>query len=67
MNETGIGEQVMSKKLFTEKEIKILSKNQYVKTISSKGITYTEEFKQILINVNKGNFREKSLWTVDLT
>ncbi|WP_368658002.1 IS3 family transposase [Metabacillus halosaccharovorans] len=40
----------MSKKLFTEKEIKILSKNQYVKTISSKGITYTEEFKQILIN-----------------
>ncbi len=39
----------MSKKLFTEKEIKLLSKNKYVKYVSSKGITYTDEFKHILL------------------
>lgn len=38
----------MSKKLFTEKEIKILSKNPNVKSVSDKGITYTDEFKRIL-------------------
>lgn len=37
-------EKVMSKKLFTEKEIKLLSSNNYVKSVSSKGITYTDEF-----------------------
>ncbi|WP_455544530.1 IS3 family transposase [Intestinibacter sp.] len=35
----------MSKKIFSENEIKILSKNKYVKHISAKGITYTNEFK----------------------
>lgn len=40
----------MSRKLFTEKEIKILTNNQYVKSVSMKGITYTEEFKHIFIN-----------------
>ena len=39
----------MSKKLFTKKEIEILSKNPYVKHVSEKGITYTKEFKQIFI------------------
>lgn len=39
----------MSKKLFSEKEINVLSKNPYVKAISIKGITYTEEFKRIFI------------------
>jgi transposase len=39
----------MSKKLFTDKEIKILSKNPYVKSVRSKGITYTDEFKRIFI------------------
>lgn len=37
-------EKVMSKKLFTEKEIKLLSSNNYVKSVSSKGINYTDEF-----------------------
>ena len=47
----------MSKKVFTEKEIKILSGNPYVKSVSSKGITYTDEFKQIFIAENeKGKF-----------
>jgi transposase len=43
----------MSKKIFTEKEIKSLSKNPYVKSISSKGITYTDEFKRHFIAENE--------------
>lgn len=39
----------MSKKLFSDKEISVLSKNPYVKAVSIKGITYTEEFKRIYI------------------
>lgn len=35
----------MSKKLFTEKEMLELSKNKYVKNVTSKGVTYTNEFK----------------------
>lgn len=38
----------MSKKIFTEKEIKLLPANKYVKSVSSKGITYTDEFKHNL-------------------
>lgn len=43
----------MSKKQFTQKEIKNLSNNPYVKSVSSKGITYTDEFKRIFIAENK--------------
>ncbi|AWZ49765.1 IS3 family transposase [Clostridiaceae bacterium 14S0207] len=43
----------MSKKLFTKDEVKILSKNKYVKKVSSKGITYTDEFKKIFITENE--------------
>jgi transposase len=39
----------MTKKFFTENEIAILSKNPYVTSVSSKGITYSEEFKQYFI------------------
>ncbi|KON84043.1 tranposase [Sporosarcina globispora] len=47
----------MSKKIFSEKEIKLLSANSYVKSVSSKGITYTDEFKQIFIaEKQKGKF-----------
>jgi transposase len=48
-----IGEKRMSKKVFTEEEIQILSQNPYVKSVSSKGITYTDEFKQIFIAENE--------------
>jgi transposase len=34
----------MSQKLFSKNEIKRLSTNLYVKTVSEKGITYTDEF-----------------------
>ena len=40
----------MSKKIFTEKEIKLLTSNKYVKSVSTKGITYTDEFKRLLIS-----------------
>ncbi|MEG9334648.1 HTH domain-containing protein, partial [Bacillus cereus] len=43
----------MTKKLFTEREIQILSNNLYVKSVSQKGITYTEEFKHIFIEENE--------------
>ncbi len=39
----------MSKITFDEKEIKILSKNKYVKKVSSKSITYSTEFKENFI------------------
>lgn len=34
----------MSIKIFTEKQIKILSNNQYVSYVSDKSITYSDEF-----------------------
>lgn len=43
----------MTKKLFTTKEIQNLSKNPYVKSVSEKGITYTDEFKRIFIEENE--------------
>jgi transposase len=50
-------EKVMSKKIFTGKEIKLLSANNYVKSVSSKGITYTDEFKHIfIVEKGKGEF-----------
>jgi transposase len=47
----------MSNKTFTEKEIKMLSKNPCVKAVSAKAITYTDEFKREFIAENeKGKF-----------
>lgn len=40
----------MSKKLFSDSEIKILLKNKYVKKVSSKGITYTDQFKLLFVS-----------------
>jgi transposase len=42
----------MSNKIFTHKEIEILSQNKYVNAVSTKGITYTDEFKRIFIEEN---------------
>ena len=47
----------MSKKIFTKEEIEILSKNKFVKKVSEKGITYTDEFKRLFISENvKGKY-----------
>ncbi|WOA63392.1 IS3 family transposase [Bacillus mycoides] len=43
----------MTKKLFTERDIQILSNNPYIKSVSQKGITYTDEFKRIFIEENE--------------
>ena len=39
----------MSKILFTDKDVKKLSKNKYVKKVSNKAITYTNEFKEKVV------------------
>jgi transposase len=39
----------MPKKHFTEEEINKLSTNPYIKSVSPKSITYTDEFKRIFI------------------
>jgi len=43
----------MSKKLFIDEEIALLSQNKYVKKVSNKGITYTDEFKRKFIIENQ--------------
>jgi hypothetical protein len=43
----------MSNKLFSKEHIEILSKNKYVKKVSDKAITYTDEFKNIFITENE--------------
>ena len=40
----------MSRKLFTGEEVEILRKNPYVKNVSEKAITYTNEFKEYFMN-----------------
>ncbi|CAI3654090.1 hypothetical protein CNEO3_90080 [Clostridium neonatale] len=35
----------MSKKTFSDEEVRSLSNNKYVKKVSNKSITYTNEFK----------------------
>lgn len=57
----------MSNKLFTKEEVKILSKNKYVKNVSNKAITYTDELKVFLLqSMKKENFQEKYLKSLDL-
>ncbi|WP_409298157.1 IS3 family transposase [Peribacillus sp. SCS-26] len=47
----------MSRKLFSEKEIELLAENPYVKSISPKGITYSDDFKEHFITqINLGKF-----------
>lgn len=51
----------MSKKIFTEQEMLELSKNKYVKNVTAKGITYTNEFKlQFIVEYEKiGKLQEE--------
>lgn len=39
----------MSKAIFTDKQVEKLSKNKWIKKISNKAITYTDEFKMKLL------------------
>ena len=61
----------MSKKLFSDKEIEILKNNKYVLNVSSKGITYTNEFKiQFITDSNNGmssrEIFEKANFDIDI-
>jgi hypothetical protein len=48
----------MSKKDFTEKELKILSQNKYVNSVTFKKITYTNEFKLLyMLYYNKYRYQ----------
>ncbi len=49
----------MSKKIFTKDEIDKLSKNEYVKKVSEKGITYTESLKEYLLAKMKKDKHQK--------
>ncbi len=45
----------MPKKLLSEKEIQMLSKNPYVKAVSSTNISYTDEFRKLfIVELNNG-------------
>lgn len=46
----------MSKKLFTEQEIEVLKNNKYVKRVSLRGITYTDEMKNFAILKSEEGF-----------
>lgn len=62
-DKNGIGETLnMSNKIFTEKEIKSLSKNPNVKSVSSKGITYKDEFKRHFIAENENGKPPKMIF-----
>ena len=48
----------MSKKLFSDSEVKLLSKSKYVTRISNKAITYSFEFKKRFVEeYNKGKLQ----------
>ena len=49
--------------MFSNEEIEILSKNKYVKNVTSKGITYEEEFKQIFISENTKGKLPRQIFT----
>lgn len=50
----------MSSKLFNKEEIELLANNKYVKSVSDRSITYTNEFRRIFISeYEKGKFPRK--------
>ena len=55
----------MSKKLFSNKDIELLSKNKYVKKVSEKGITYTVNV-NILLYIIIFHFLYKNILTFTL-
>ena len=45
----------MGKHYFTDKEVQALNKNKYVKKVSNKAITYTDEFKvHVILELESG-------------
>lgn len=52
----------MSRKAFTEKEIIKLSKNKYVSSVTAKKITYTNDFKRLLITAHDNEKTTKQVF-----
>ena len=53
----------MGKKYFTPEQVEELRKNKYVKHVSEKAITYTEEFKEVfMIEYNSGKLPSQILF-----
>lgn len=53
----------MGKKYFTLEQVEQLRKNKYVKHVSEKAITYTEEFKEVfMIEYNSGKLPSQILF-----
>ena len=53
----------MGKKYFTPEQVEQLRKNKYVKHVSEKAITYTEEFKEVfMIEYNSGKLPSQILF-----
>lgn len=52
----------MSKKKFKDEEVVLLSKNIYVKNVSNKGVTYTDEFKRLFIAENQNGKLPKEIF-----
>ena len=52
----------MGKNYFTPEQVEELRKNKYVKNVSEKAITYTEEFKEVfLLEYNEGKLPSQIL------
>ena len=52
----------MGKKYFTQEQVEQLRQNKYVKNVSEKAITYTEEFKEVfLLEYNEGKLPSQIL------
>ena len=59
------GVREMSKKLFTTDEINTLKENKYVKNVTEKGITYTNEFRKQYINlITNGSTKRQAFKTL---
>jgi len=52
----------MSKKFFSEEEVEILKKNKYVRNVSPKAITYSDEFKYIFIEEHSNGMLPLSIF-----
>lgn len=55
----------MSKKIFTEQEVRILSLIKCVKNVSTRLITYTDEFKRIFIKEYESGKLPRDIFTVN--
>lgn len=52
----------MSKLTFTPEQIQILKANPYVKNVSEKSITYSDEFKRYFVSESLGSKTAKQLF-----